>query len=86
MQHVAEAGKGKDGAWLPGRAGKEKKKSAGQAAPGWVPIPEKEESSGLPPGAEDPLVRPDQPHPAPPPNTHRQLLPGMKSSPPLPNP
>lgn len=30
MQHVAEAGKGKDGAWLPGRAEKEKKNLLGR--------------------------------------------------------
>ena len=58
MQHVADARKGKDGALLPGRAEKEKK-SAGQATHGWVQIPEEEEKGGLPPGAEDPLVKPD---------------------------
>lgn len=45
MQHVAEAGKGKEGALLPGRAGKERE-SAGQPDPEGVQTP-KQESSGL---------------------------------------
>ena len=84
MQHVAEAGKGKDGASLPGRAGKEKK-SAGQATHGSVQIPKEEEKCGLPPGAEDPLVKPDQLNVHVHTHTHTQLLPGIGSSPPLPN-
>lgn len=53
---MADAGKSKDGASLPGKAGTEGR-SSGQAAPEQVQIPE-QESSGLPPGAEDPEARP----------------------------